>query len=51
MDADCIAHVFAETGGPFRVRLLIFAPAKFFSFFGGAKLGGFRPTRSLQVVC
>ncbi|HJQ78976.1 MAG TPA: hypothetical protein VJ828_03430 [Lacipirellulaceae bacterium] len=30
---------------------LIFAPPKFFSFSRGAKLGQFRPTRLLQVVC
>jgi hypothetical protein len=30
---------------------MIFASLNIFSFFGGAKLGGFRSTSPAQVVC
>jgi hypothetical protein len=33
------------------VKILIFAPLKFFLFSREAKLGDFRPTLPAQVVC
>jgi hypothetical protein len=33
------------------VKILIFAPLKFFLFSGGAKFGEFRLTSPAQVVC